>query len=107
MRVLSMCIQGLLSFELIQELRRIPYFNGQKTSGVYHSNKLIYDRGTSSPSHALIGHRGISEITMQTNVVAFYDKDWNLYWVEKNSYTGELGWLSKEDFKSLVDKEFE
>tara|TARA_R110002167_G_scaffold320150_1_gene525995 strand:- start:331 stop:465 length:135 start_codon:yes stop_codon:yes gene_type:complete len=44
---------------------------------------------------------------MQANVVAFYDKDWNLYWVEKNSYTGELGWLSKENFKNLVDKEFE
>ncbi len=114
MRIICLHFQGLFLEEDIELYRQIPFFDGEKEEGSYKSNKHIYYKHIMSP---LALYRGKAErwsrelISMQalqlSSTVAFYDRTTDLYWLEKNRGTGELGWVSSANFKELVVRTFE
>ncbi len=112
MRLLVLQFQGLFLEEQIEHYRSVPFFDGSKCEGGhFKSNRYIFEKSVSCPVEE---HRnskkygkdlfGIQVIQL-SNMIAFFDQRNNLYWVTKNRYTGELGWLSLESFKELVLKE--
>lgn len=110
MRVLTMVLQGLLSQDDIDVLRSVPHFYGTKNDkGGYRSNNYIFDNDIPCPMHYKPDRYTKEVFEPRTiklsNIIAFFDMNTQLYWMSKNRYTGERGWVSQEVFKNLVMRE--
>lgn len=114
MRLICLPFKGLFTEDEIKYYTDVPFFDGEKhKSGAYVSNTYIFVNSVQDPENLRRAcqdrYRGHlfaeSSVTALVNTIAYYEIHTDRYWVTKNRFTGELGWLSRESFNKLIDLE--
>lgn len=102
MKTISLPLQGLFEQEYITKLRSVVATTNQEVLESLEGlnielplEDLMYNLDRDNIFSA--------KYVMKTNIFMFYDEIEDKYFINKNRYTGKIGWHSKEEVKDLVD----